>query len=988
MLPATLALVVRRARSHPAPVVAVALDCLVVCTLVAALAASLGLLQRQALQTAFAAAPDVETVLSAFSPYDEEDPAGQDRAVRDALAPVASLVGGAVVGVTESGTYDLAGRRGGTTFAAVSGAEQRLGLPDGRLPAAAAGPVEVAAPAGTNLAVGDELTLTNRSDDREVAAVVVGRWERPAGQERWLADLDPSALLVSPDRFVELAGAGTAARWRAVPDLTDLEAGQLQSMSAAVTGAVTELETVAEERSTSVQPETGLVDGLADRARELSTLRALLLVPAGLLVLVAGAGLLLVAAGLAEVRRDEESLLRSRGAGHRQLAGPTALETLLLCGAAGGLGPLLATLVVRIDDVRPPLSVSGWVASLGAAVACAVALTVPVAVRAVTGDRGRQLNVERQRRRTLTLLATVLMLLVGLGVLAVVELRGFGESVGTATSATALDPLLVAAPALLLLSVAAVTGLLVVPPALRLVARLLAGREVQPVLGSRFAARAPARAIPFALAVTLATGTLAFAAIERSSSASSRIDRAAYVTGADVRVTAPPAAQRAGALAERTTLASLDGVERVTAVHRDGTFLDDLAAEVVVADLAGHPEELLGDDGGDVRAAAVSRSWDDVGVPVPPGTRSLAVGVTNAGAGAIQVVLQGPDGELTALPGESGESGENPVEVDVTGVPDGTRVSAVVTGASGAPDGAPDVTLTADGEKLDVPGSSWVADGTAVAVLADSVPNTPGSVPAVLTDDLAESASLEVGDTLTVTAFGVPTGIEVASTVPSVRTVENGSGGILLDSGTALPVLLASGLTGEPTEWWLGVREGAEAGVAAAVRDRPDIASTVQTRADALDRLAVDPGTGGEALGQVLLITAAGCLLVGMLLLVSIVLLRRRERAEQARMLGVAGGDRRLLAGVLAWEYAVVAGTGLVIGLLAGAAVSAVTLTAMTLGSGGQPLQPAPRLDLPLLSLSLPPLVMLAVPLLTMVWLVRRDHPRDLRLTERTGGRR
>ena len=158
----------------------------------------------------------------------------------------------------------------------------------------------------------------------------------------------------------------------------------------------------------------------------------------------------------------------------------------------------------------------------------------------MTGDRGRQLNVERQRRRTLTLLATTLMLVVALGALAVVELRGFGDAVGAATTTSALDPLLVAAPALLLLSVAAVVALLALPPALRLVARLLGGRGVPLVLGTRFAARAPARAIPFALAVTLATGTLAFAAIERSSSEQARVDRATYVTGADVRVTAPP----------------------------------------------------------------------------------------------------------------------------------------------------------------------------------------------------------------------------------------------------------------------------------------------------------------------------------------------------------------------------------------------------------------------------------------------------------------
>ena len=83
-----------------------------------------------------------------------------------------------------------------------------------------------------------------------------------------------------------------------------------------------------------------------------------------------------------------------------------------------------------------------------------------------------------------------------------------------------------------------------------------------------------------------------------------------------------------------------------------------------------------------------------------------------------------------------------------------------------------------------------------------------------------------------------------------------------------------------------------------------------------------------------------------------------------------------------------VAGAGLVVGLLAGALVAAVTLASMTLGPGGQPLQPAARLDVPLLALVVPPLLMLAVPLLTMLWLVRRDHPRGLGLAEPTGGGR
>ena len=55
----TLAL--RRARTHPAPVVAVLVNVLIVCTLVAGLGASLSLLQQEALRTAMLTEPAERT---------------------------------------------------------------------------------------------------------------------------------------------------------------------------------------------------------------------------------------------------------------------------------------------------------------------------------------------------------------------------------------------------------------------------------------------------------------------------------------------------------------------------------------------------------------------------------------------------------------------------------------------------------------------------------------------------------------------------------------------------------------------------------------------------------------------------------------------------------------------------------------------------------------------------------------------------------------
>ena len=101
----TLAL--RRAREHPAPVVAVLVNVLIVCTLVAGLGASLSLLQQEALRTALETEPAERTTLSAFSPYDDDDPAQQQELIAEALAPVTRVAGGETVLVTESGTYEL-----------------------------------------------------------------------------------------------------------------------------------------------------------------------------------------------------------------------------------------------------------------------------------------------------------------------------------------------------------------------------------------------------------------------------------------------------------------------------------------------------------------------------------------------------------------------------------------------------------------------------------------------------------------------------------------------------------------------------------------------------------------------------------------------------------------------------------------------------------------------------------------------------------------
>ncbi len=983
----TGALALRRARTHPAPVAAVLVNVLIVCTLVAGLGASLSLLQQEALGTALLAEPAEQSTVAVFSPYDGDDPTTQQDLVDAALAPVTAVAGGDTVLVTESGSYDLvAPGRPTWTFAAATGADGRLDLGGADAPrAGAGGPVEVAAPAGSDLAVGDPLELVGRADDRSVRAVVVATWTPAPDAERWLADLGGDELLVAPEEFPELAGASASSRWRAVPDLDRLAPDDLDELSGAVTEAEAELAAVGETLSATVQSDTELGPVLGARARELVVLRALLLVPAALLLLLGAASLFLVAGGLADSRRDDESLLRSRGAGYRQLVGPTVLETLVLCAAAAAVAPLLARLVIRIGDVRPPLDAAAWVASGVAAAVCAIALVVPVVLGVMSGDRGQQLSAERQRRRTMTALLAGVLFVAVLGGLAVVQLRAFGDTVGDATTSTrTVDPMVVSAPALLLLALAVVVALLLLPPVFALVARTLGGQGVAVALGTRFAARATRQVVPLALVVILAAGTLSFAAIQFASSAAARDARADFEAGADIRVRPPVDVLRASAAREQAELAAVPGVEGVRAVRRGSTFVDDLAAEVLVADL----DAVLAADvlpaasrGADVWSGLVVRPWQDpaVGVPLPDGASRLVVTSPDVDLESTDAMFVGSAGEVLTIPGER-QGGR--IVVDLAGsLPPDVRLAGLRTGAEVAVGDQPSiglrVSVRVDGEevaaqgRLSNPGSgSWLMFG--------DVPDLPAAVPALLTDDLASEAALAVGDTIEVPVLGLSTAVRVVGTVPYLRTIgSSSSGGLLLDAGSLLPTLLAGGIAEAPDEWWLTVDADRESRVVSTLLERPELAADLTTRADVERRLDDDPSTGGAALGRVLVLTAVGCLLVGCLLLLSVVLLRRRERAAQDRVLVVVGAPQRDLVGILGVEYLITTCAGALAGGVLGAVVAGVTLRSMTLGPDGRLLVPAPELVVrwPLLLLGLA--VLVVVPLLAMLALRRLDHGRE-----------
>jgi hypothetical protein len=703
--------------------------------------------------------------------------------------------------------------------------------------------------------------------------------------------------------------------------------------------------------------------------------RILLLMPAVLLLLLGAASAMLVASAVADKRRDEEGLLRSRGAGRRQLVGPTFFEALLLCTLAAACGPLVAAVVVRIGDVRPVLDLSAWLAAAVAAAVCGVALVLPTAGRALGDDSG-QLSLERRRRRLLTTGLAGALLIVCLGAVAVISLRGYADTVAATDQwAASVDPLLVASPALLLLALAMLLTALLLPALLRLAAWAIQTRGVALALGTRFASRAPAKGVPLAVVVALVSGAVVFGAVERASQHQARQERAAYEVGADVLVTAPPASRRAGATAERATLSGLQGVVDVMDVRRELDFVDEVGVEVLVADLAGAAGRDIVPDSVDedrVLEQLQARPWQDpgIGVALPVGTRRIEA---RAGSTApadwtqARFLLADAEGGVTSEPAVVGAAGA--VATLNTPLPEGLRLVAVQTDLVESPPGR--VEILVDGGQSLSPGRWETRGDTVSATFGAPAPAATDGVPVAVTDQLAEKAALRLGDTVEVTVLGVPVTLQVSTILPFLPTVADGRAGMLVDSGSLLPALAADGPASDAGEWWLAVDEELVDSVASALEQRGELAGGVRTRDEAERLLGVDPSTGGEALTDILTVTAVSALVIGGVLLCSVVVLRRRERAEQATLLRAVGAAERDVNLTLAAEYAITAGVGAIAGAVAGAVVAAVTVAATAVGPGGLPVVPSPEVQLPWLEVLAAPAVLVAVPMLALLVLAR-----------------
>ncbi|MFB7130154.1 FtsX-like permease family protein [Streptomyces sp. NPDC056237] len=556
-----------------------------------------------------------------------------------------------------------------THFASLD--RSRVRLTAGRMPAAgtkrAGDPVQVALPhnaAGVlRLRPGSRITLTDRLDDKPVRVLITGVYEASDRTDpywqldelggrgiRTVAFTTYGPLLADPAVLGSGRVSSGTVSWLAAADFRSVTTGRTDTLHDAATAAPKKLRATP-GFSSGATVRTSLPQVLEQIDRALLVSRSTLMIVAVQLVLLAGYALLLVARLLSSERDGETRLLRARGGSRGRIIGFAAIEALLLALPAALLAPLLAGPLTRLLANSGALARIGlrldagatatvWLVSAVAALTCALAVVAP-ALAAGAGER---------RSRRAAALPAPLRAGADIGLLVIAAVAywqldrqttgsGSGALSGDRQGGLGVDPLLVAAPALLLLAGTVLT-LRLLPPAARLAERRAAGGRglVTALAGWQFSRRPLRNAGPVLLLVlSVAMGMLAIG--QRASWDRSQGDQADFRAGASVRVVGSvendPA--QAGAYAR------LPGVREAAPAFRTTLDLsDERTAEILALDTAHADERML--MRGDLGDRPRERLFDSLapketaraGLPLPrlAGKVRFDVRITAAGAPA------------------------------------------------------------------------------------------------------------------------------------------------------------------------------------------------------------------------------------------------------------------------------------------------------------------------------------------------------------------
>lgn len=500
--------------------------------------------------------------------------------VTAALTPLIAG-GGAIVRSGESESYGLPDQEAVNRLSVLQFREaldQHTSLTSGRWPEPAQNGdrIEAVLPSAAadllGLTSGDTLLLTNRLDKTEVSVTVSGIFTiNDPTDAYWHAETMAVEGVVEGASFdtygpffvpgqtllAHFTVRPLTLEWQAFPVYDTLAVEDLPHLrtQAQLAGGRANL---GRDGGPEVTVTTRIPAVITDIERSLLATRSGVLVLSIQLALLAAYALFLTAGIMVDQRTVETALLRSRGAGVRNMLVLAASEAFVLTAPAVLLGPILAAGLLRLLNrfgplsgigltLRPELGASSWLLALAAGFVCLLTLTIPAAFSArsilnARAARGREGGTSIWRRGSVDV---VFLLIAGIGLL---QLRSYGAPITeTVQGSVDVDPLLVAAPALGLLA-GAVIALRLIPWLGRLIEHITtSGQRLTLALGGWQIGRRPLRYSRSALLLTLALGIGLFASAYTSTWQTSQNDQAGYQTGADLRL---QPSRRASAIAE------------------------------------------------------------------------------------------------------------------------------------------------------------------------------------------------------------------------------------------------------------------------------------------------------------------------------------------------------------------------------------------------------------------------------------------------------
>ncbi|MEU8360034.1 ABC transporter permease [Nonomuraea sp. NPDC048882] len=975
-------LVVKRALGEPPLLLAATVSILLATTTLVALTMYASSIAGAGVRRALETASYRQTTTTISAQVDARTFPTYDRLVRGELA-AAYGAAPAVTTSLRSDSYVMPGQDGEELpellrFGSHDGLDRHARLVAGRWPRAGGESVEavVSEPAAaTGFRTGSELAPKARLDGRPVQVRVVGvfRLDDPA-DERWAGEellrrgvergeyTTYGPLMVARETFVGRFATGVRAVWAAEPELGALTPERLRPLAEAV-GRVGERLTKAGCVSCVTAGE--LPELLIQLGTASLVARSTMLIPVLQLLLLAAYALMLTARLLADHRRMEVALLRSRGAGTLRLvalAGGEALLVALPCAiVAPFLGPPLLALVTMLpwisaSEVRlaPVADLGTFLVSGGVALAAAVLLALP----AVAGARRTYVEEQTARgrggRRGLIQGAGADLALLAVAALAIWQLQRYGAPVTeTAAGGLGIDPLIISGPALALLA-GGLLGLRLVPRVSKLAERVTSRRPtLVAAMGAWQVSRRPLKYAGPALLLTLAVAIGVVSMATTSTWQASQGDQADHQASADLRLSGPAEGPELGALGRGTAFTALPGVTAASPAFRAQTDVGGESALLLALD-AGRLGELfrLRPDLSELSVAELARALpgDRAGrLELPGRPRTLTVRVATRAAATARLVISDALGVWRDLPLGELKWGPNLVEVDLA--PLAGRAGRIayplsVRGLVAGEQAGPRLTgLKADG--LDVPVAGAVSRPHGIVTFEppakSEVPGKgesglsgvrgeagePGPLPVVITPGLAATFKLDIGQSGTVRLAGRVVQVVVAGIVTSMPTSAPAQQAVLADWETLQTYELASAQPSRPaTEWWL-----AAAGTAPAreiLRRNPQWDVTAIDRRELAAELRDDP-LAGALQGALTLGFAAALGFAVLGFLVNAVVAARERRAEFAVLRALGAGFRQVF-GMLVTEQAFViglslaAGTGLAV-LVGSLVVPRVVLT-------------------------------------------------------------